>query len=237
MTADAEFDKYAENYERLLADALSAAGESGEHFARERVRFLSAGLARMGRPAGRVLDFGCGTGTAAPLLRAVPGAAAVVGVDPSAASLDVARRARGGAATFVRSDEFRPDASFDTAYVAAVFHHIPPAERAAAAGTLFRSLRPGGVLSLWEHNPWSPGARWVMHRCPFDTGCVMLWPAGTRRMLRAAGFEVLGTEYRFIFPRTLARLRPAEAWLRAAPLGAQYQVLCRKPGAVGNRAE
>jgi hypothetical protein len=47
-------------------------------------------------------------------------------------------------------------------------------------------------------------------------------------MLRDTGFEVLRTEFLFIFPRAFRRLRPLERALTRFPLGAQYHVLCRK---------
>ncbi len=226
--AEAEFDRYVDDYQRLVTEALAVSGETGEYFARQRLTHLAAALARLGHAPGRVLDYGCGSGTTTALLLDVLRAAAVTGVDPSARSLDLARRAHGSRADFVGLDAFRPAGEFDTAYCSAVFHHVPPPDRPAAAALLHRSLRPGGVLSLWEHNPWSPGARWVMHRCPFDAGCRMVWPATARRMLRDTGFEVLRTEFLFIFPRALRRLRPLERALTRLPLGAQYHVLCRK---------
>jgi hypothetical protein len=42
------------------------------------------------------------------------------------------------------------------------------------------------------------------------------------------GFEVIQTDFLFIFPRILSRLRPLEPFVAHLPLGAQYQILCRK---------
>jgi hypothetical protein len=67
-----------------------------------------------------------------------------------------------------------------------------------------------------------------MSRIPFDRDAVTLRAGGARTLLDANGFEVLHTTYHFIFPRALKFLRPMEAPLKRVPLGAQYQVLCRK---------
>jgi len=48
-------------------------------------------------------------------------------------------------------------------------------------------------------------------------------------LLRAGGFDVLRTDFLFYFPRVLRLLRGLERLLVRLPLGAQYQVLCRKP--------
>jgi hypothetical protein len=45
---------------------------------------------------------------------------------------------------------------------------------------------------------------------------------------RQRGFAVISVDYRFFFPRFLAGLRFLEPQLAGVPLGAQYQVLCRK---------
>jgi hypothetical protein len=58
----------------------------------------------------------------------------------------------------------------------------------------------------------------------------LLAPPEARRLLRECGFEVLRTDYRFIFPRALRALRKIEDLIHRAPLGTQYQVLCRKLG-------
>jgi hypothetical protein len=104
-----------------------------------------------------------------------------------------------------------------------------PDLRLAAARYLHASLRPGGILSVWEHNAWSPAARYVMWTCAFDADAQIVWPASARRLLKAAGFQIIDTRYWFIFPHLLRALRPLEGPLSALPLGAQYQVLCRKP--------
>jgi hypothetical protein len=81
---------------------------------------------------------------------------------------------------------------------------------------------------MWENNPWSPGARLVMSRIPFDRDAIMVWPVQARRLVREAGLSVLGTDFAFVFPRSLRFLRSTESSLRRLPLGAQYQVLSIK---------
>jgi hypothetical protein len=81
---------------------------------------------------------------------------------------------------------------------------------------------------LWENNPWNPGTRLVMRRIPFDRDAKTLSAPCARRLLDAAGFDIMSTDFLFLFPRPLAVLRPLEARLTHLPAGAQYMVLCRK---------
>lgn len=223
------FDAYAADYEEVLNRALSVSGENALYFARKRVAYLATCLRELHQAPQAVLDYGCGKGTSTPFFFELLGANTVLGVDASPALLEVATKAYGSTkARFLLSERLRPDAQFDLAFSNGVFHHIPPAERPAALSEISRALRPGRLLALWENNPWSPGARHVMSRTPFDAGAITLSAPECRRLALAAGFEVLRTDYLFIFPRFLGRLRPLEPRLSAIPLGAQYQVLCRK---------
>jgi trans-aconitate methyltransferase len=232
LPGESPFDAYADDYEGALAQGLAASGEGRDFFARGRLAFLAgclrdAGLAPA-RP--RVMDFGCGTGTSVPLIRELLSPAAIVGIDPSARSIERAAREQAAPdATFSVTDRYAPAADLDILYTNGVFHHIPIADRAAALAFLHRALRPGGLLALWENNPWSLGARYVMSKIPFDRDAVMLSARQARGLARAAGFRVLRTDYLFLFPRALRILRPLETLLRPVPAGAQYQVLCAKP--------
>ena len=224
------FDTYADDYDAALAEGLSASGESRDYFARERLRWLTGQLSGRGVQPRTVLDFGCGVGAATPFWREFFPEAALLGVDVSARSLEVARRQYGSAeAQFQTLAERVPDGSRDLAFCNGVFHHIPPAGRAAALAYVHGSLAPGGLFAFWENNPWNPGTRYIMHRIPFDRDAVLISPPHARHLLTAAGFQILRTDFLFLFPRSLSALRPLEPPLSRLPLGAQYQVLCRRP--------
>jgi len=49
-----------------------------------------------------------------------------------------------------------------------------------------------------------------MSRCAFDRNAITLTPPEARRLLRSGGFEILRTDFRFIFPRALRALRKIE---------------------------
>ena len=63
---------------------------------------------------------------------------------------------------------------------------------------------------------------------PVRIDAITLAPPEARRLLRAGGFEILRTDFLFIFPGFLSPLRKLEPAFAALPLGAQYLVLARK---------
>ncbi len=224
-----EFDGYAGTYDSALNQGLSLSGEPKEYFAHQRVRWLAARLSDLGATSSQVLDYGCGTGGSSLELLEQLHARTVVGVDASRDSLDVARTTHPDPRLqFTTMSEREPSGEFEVAYCNGVFHHIEPGERLDALGYVHRSLSAGGYFSLWENNPWNPGTRLVMRRIPFDRDAKLLSPPYARELLTRAGFEVMRTDFLFLFPRVLSALRPLEARLARLPAGAQYMVLCRK---------
>jgi SAM-dependent methyltransferase len=101
-----------------------------------------------------VLDLGCGTGMLTVSL-ARPGRR-VVGVDPSAAMLDVARGRPGGdAVVWIHGDSRAlPPGPHDLALMTGnVAQHIQDAEWIRTLADLRRALRVGGTLTFESRNP------------------------------------------------------------------------------------
>lgn len=223
------FDEYAAAYEEALSNAIAPSGEDREYFAEGRVAWLKHCLDEGNQKIGSLLDFGCGDGATTPLLLEELNAQSAVGIDVSAKSLEIAKKRHAGERIrYETIAEFQPVGQFDLAYCNGVFHHILPDQRAKAVAIVQNSLRDGGYFSFWENSPWSPATRYVMSRCAFDRDAIPLSPPEARALLRGAGFEILRTDFRFIFPHALRMFRRIEDWVYRIPLGTQYQVLCRK---------
>ncbi len=227
--AGSEFDAYAADYQQVLQQGLKLTGEDSSYFAEGRIRHTAQCLRKLSVEVRSVLDFGCGTGTAAEHLLAHFPAARVCGIDVSAASIEQARQIhQDERVCFFTPSALPADIRFDLAYCNGVFHHIPPVQRADALRQIYDLLNPGGVFALWENNPWNPGTRIVMSRVEFDRDAIMLWPGATRRLLRECGFRLLRNDYLFYLPSFLKFLRPLERYLIRIPMGGQYLILCQK---------
>jgi SAM-dependent methyltransferase len=104
-------------------------------------------------PGGVVLDAGCGTGRALPVLRAAVGpAGAVLGLDLTPEMLRVARDRAGTAAAGLLLADARqlplPDASVDAVFAAGLLTHLP--DPTGGLRELARVTRPDGRLVLFH---------------------------------------------------------------------------------------
>ncbi|HTF38380.1 MAG TPA: class I SAM-dependent methyltransferase [Blastocatellia bacterium] len=230
FVSHATFDEYAGDYEQALNKGVSLSGESPAYFSEKRIEYTALWLHALGVPAPRcIVDFGCGVGNSTPHFRRHFPQAELLGLDVSAASIERARGVHGDASKFLLLDEARGAGERDLVYCNGVFHHIVPRHRGEWASRVHEMLMPGGLFAVWENNPWNPGTRMVMRRIPFDRDAIPLAAGEARAMLVRSGFEIVGTRFRFYFPKILSAFRPLERFGERVPLGAQYCVLARKP--------
>jgi len=227
------FDAEADTYAATVEASLAVPGGSVRHFADRKVHVLQSLLKQV--PA-EILDFGCGTGTlSAALLDGFP-STVILGVDPSARSIARAAatvHAAAGRVSFAVSGAHRlelGDGAAEVAVAACVFHHIVPAERDSWIAELYRVLKPGGSLVVFEHNPWNPLTRRSVDRCPFDAGVELLPSPETASRMRAAGFQRVRTRHYLFLPPALYSLRRLEPLLSWLPFGGQYAVIGTVPG-------
>jgi SAM-dependent methyltransferase len=112
--------------------------------------------------ARRVLDVGTGEGQVARLASRL-GAERVVGVDPTAAQVAVARE-RAGGPSYVRSGAAAlpfPDGAFDAVVACLVFEHIRDVDDALSE--VGRVLAPGGRFLFFLNHPLlqTPSSGWI----------------------------------------------------------------------------
>ena len=231
---EAEFDKFADEYDAMHKASIAVSGEGPEFFAEYKVREIARESDRHSNPASaspRVLDFGSGSGGSVPFVRRHLSGAQLTCVDVSRRSLALAERRFPSLAQYVHFDGTHlpfPAEHFDIAYAACVFHHIDQSEHISLLTELRRILRPGGNLFVFEHNPYNPLTVHVVNSCPFDKNAQLIRGATMKQRLEAAGFARVKIRYRIFFPHALRIMRPLETALAWLPLGGQYYALARK---------
>jgi SAM-dependent methyltransferase len=224
----AEFDKFARTYEEVMARPCALSGESPYCYAEQRMRWLKRRLAPW-LPFETALDFGCGTGGSLRYFIEILGCSKVIGIDPSAESIQVAReRSEGLPVHLFTAAEFAPRGDIPFAFCNGVFHHVPPSERPQALAYVRACLASNGVFTFWENNPWNPVVVYSMSLNEFDRNAQKLSPRASVRLLAGNGFRVECVDFCSFFPHFARGLRPLEPSLRWLPLGAQYLVLARK---------
>ena len=221
------FDKFAPQYDDLLRDPLRDRFAGGsDFFIRQKCRVVARRLRSAGGRPLRILDAGCGQGTAFQFFdRTIH----VFGSDISIPMLrDAARR---GPVTV--QEPYRlpfADNTFDAVYAFCIYHHIPVTEHVTHLRELKRVVRTGGQVMVFEHNPYNPVTARIFSRAPIDRGCEMIKPAALRQTFLDAGFgSEIDHGYLLFVPEPLHKMfggiEPALAWL---PLGGQYFVAGKK---------
>lgn len=217
-----DFDRLAHNYKAVLDKSLEVGGEKGEYFAHYKAdylkRYLGPGF------SGKILDYGCGIGLLSELLIQYFPQATVDGYDVSAASIDHVPGHLKKQGVFTSLMDHLAG-GYDLAVIVNVLHHIEPHERAGAIQKLKNLVKPGGVIIIFEHNPFNPLTRKVVNESPIDKGVVLLPCWEVLRYLKQARFAALKLKFILFFPKLLAALRWAEPHLSWLPIGAQYVVI------------
>lgn len=222
-----EFDKFADEYRAMHSQNISASGEGPEFFAEYKIRDLAHLIGETHPQPLRVLDFGAGIGASVPWFRKYLPDAELICLDVSRKSLKLGESRYPGQARFVHFDGHEipfADRSFEVAFAACVFHHIPHGEQPGLLAELHRVLVPGGRLVVFEHNPLNPLTVRAVNTCPFDDNAVLLRCSALTKLFADAGLVALTHRYRIFFPAFARAVRPLETYLGWLPLGAQYYV-------------
>lgn len=216
-----EFDQFAENYNKVLAQSMPAGLAEDRYFAEYKIQIIADRL--KGRPVKRILDYGCGAGRSLVFLEAFFPDAEIWGFDVSGDSLKEASIASPDAN--LHSDwNAIEEGHFDLILMANVMHHIPVDQRANTMAACKKSLGEDGVMFVFEHNPYNPLTRYVFERCPFDVDAEMLSLRTMIQLAQDSNLRIKRSAYTLFFPKPLKFLRPAERALQKLPLGAQYYV-------------
>jgi SAM-dependent methyltransferase len=224
---EASFNKYADEYNRILTDNLEFFGKDIDYYAQYKTEIVREYLQK--KPL-KILDYGCGIGNNVKFLSEVFPDSEICGCDISAKSLEIAARSHPRVKFFLLDKNSPLENGFDLVFTANVFHHIPKQQRQDAVRQILEFLMPGGSAFIFEHNPYNPVTRHLVRTCAFDADAVLLKPGELKGLLKDGGLRVEMIRYTLFFPSFLKNLRFLETkLLRCFPLGGQYFVYAIKP--------
>jgi SAM-dependent methyltransferase len=226
-----EFDDLAQNYHAGFDDPIKGLlGCNARAFLKPKIeRLLSFAQRHFGRRNKlRYLDFGCGTGDFLAEVSAQLLNWSCEGCDVSEGMLREARRRFPDQSLWNAAAAAWPKAAYDLVSVVCVLHHVPPCDRLATLDRIAETIVPGGLLVVFEHNPWNPFTRWMVGRTEVDRNAELLSCTATRNLLENVGFQKISHEFLLFFPPRLSALSPLERWLLNLPLGGQFVVTGEK---------
>lgn len=225
-----EFDQLADDYHLHLEDAIVLSGEGEDYFSEYKIADLKKFLGLQSFHPTKVLDFGSGTGNSVPFFRKYFPESQLNNTDVSLNSIELAKKRYPGSENyFVISDRIPvSDESQDLVFSACVFHHISHTKHSFWLSEIYRVLKPGGYLVIYEHNPFNPLTQWVVRNSPLDINAVLVRPSQFHKSLESLNFCKSMMGYKLFFPKFLERFRKWEQRLEWLPLGAQYRIAFKK---------
>jgi len=222
-----DFDKYAEEYDKVLKEDLEFFGEENNYFAEYKVKIVKNETKSL--PA-RILEYGCGIGRNIEYFTKMFPQSKITGCDISQKSLELSKKRNPTADFFLISDVEvnKHQERFDIIFISCVLHHIEPRLRNEVMGNIAKMLNSGGELYIFEHNPLNPVTRKIVRECIWDEDAILLYPKESLNLVREAGLELIIKKYSLFFPSQLKALRGLEKFINFLPVGGQYYIIAKK---------
>lgn len=225
-----DFDAFANDYRSIHSENISFSGVDSFYFAEMKVRLL-----KQLEPDAEalVLDLGCGDGATELFMQKYFPSWMVEGIDVSEKSIAVARERDLENANYrLYNGEHIPfrDNHFDVVFMAGVLHHVSAEFHMRIINEIYRVMKPGGRLFLYEHNPLNPVTRHLVNTCVFDKDAKLLSFNYCSRLLRSGGMKIVKRRFIIFFPRKSfwTKLIFLEKYLTWLPLGGQYFISAYK---------
>ena len=217
-----QFDSFSNSYEGELSNALGVFGGDPSFFIEQKVQVLAREIGK--KSVREILDFGSGVGLAVPFILKYLEPYRLTCTDESIESLRILK------ARFPRVETVKFDYTdgqlFDLVFISNVLHHVDQSRRQLVLSEVCKRLAPNGLIAIFEHNPMNPMTRFVVDRCEFDKGVVLLKKRESELLIRGLpGIVLRSSGYCLFFPKALRRLAKFDRHLKRFPLGAQYFVI------------
>lgn len=220
------FEQYKDRYHDEVQRSISFFGKEVNFFTRAKLRYLLSLAEEYFSDLStlRVLDVGCGIGLTDRHL--VSHVGELHGVDLTSGVIDRAAQTVPSAHYHTYDGQRVPfsENSFDLTFAICVLHHVPPSRQLSLTTEMARVTRPGGMVAIFEHNPFNPLTRFAVFRCSFDRDAALVRPKKVRDILKSAGLKSIKTAYTIAVPFDGPFWYRLDRILGAVPLGTQYYI-------------
>jgi ubiquinone/menaquinone biosynthesis C-methylase UbiE len=219
-----DFDGFADDYRAIHSQNVQLSGADSYYFAEHKVLQLKNDE-KDGNLA--MLDVGCGDGLTSTFVEKHFPSWQTTGIDISEKSIAAAKKRNITKAAFQMFDgQHIPfeNASFDVVFIAAVLHHIEFSLHQNLLNEMYRVLKPGGRLYLFEHNPLNPVTKYLVKTCVFDKDARLLSFSYAKKLIHTVNFTAISRKFILFFPRKgiFTKLLALEKHLSWLPFGGQY---------------
>lgn len=217
-----QFDSFSNSYEGELGNALGVFGADPSFFVEQKVQVLAREIGK--KSVREILDFGSGVGLAVPFILKYLEPDRLTCTDESIESLTTLK------SRFPSVDTVKFESTegrlFDLVFISNVLHHVEQSRRQLVLSEVCKRLAPNGRIAIFEHNPVNPMTRFVVDRCEFDKGVVLLKKRESEKLIRGlSNIALRSSGYCIFFPKALRWLAKFDRHLKRFPLGAQYFVI------------
>jgi ubiquinone/menaquinone biosynthesis C-methylase UbiE len=219
-----DFDGFAAGYRYIHTANIKLSGVDSFYFARMKVEYLRSFEKN---EAISILDIGCGDGATELFMEQYFFQWKIDAIDISIKSIEEARKKNIMNASFTVYDGSKIpfiNESYDVVFIAGVLHHVDFNLHQTIIKEIFRVLKKGGRLYLFEHNPLNPVTKYLVKTCVFDKGACLLKSGYLINLLRKRKLKISNKYFIIFFPRKgiLSKLIFLEKWIKWLPLGGQY---------------
>lgn len=219
-----DFDDFANDYRNIHSENIKLSGADSLYFAEYKILELKKFESDLPQ---QILDIGCGDGATEVFIQRNFPSWHTMAIDVSEKSLQRAKQRNLDNVSFICYDGKEipfEENSFDIVFVAAVLHHIDFSLHDAFVKEIYRVLKKGGRVYVFEHNPLNPATKYLVKTCVFDKNAHLLGYRYAYRLLKSSGFTLIKKKFILFFPRKgilsfLLNLENKLGWL---PFGAQY---------------
>lgn len=219
------FDDYFKNYNEILKRQLNKFGDIS-YFAEYKVKLLSKLINNTGNL--HILEYGCGIGRNLEFFKKYFQNSYIYATDISKESINFAKDNYKNVIFFNLEEMKNYVEYFDIVFIAGVYHHIKPEDRLNITHNIYKVVKKSGLVIVFEHNPYNPLTRKLVHECVFDKDAILLTLSELKDLFVKNNFKDIKSGYILFIPPKLKNVSFIEKYITWLPLGGQYYALFEK---------